>query len=74
MAAMDRPAAADRVAVLETSELPGTASRIDWAFFWGSSAGTLEAARVEVRAETAGTRAAMVGRSRAAPGGKSVSE
>ena len=29
MAAMDRPAAADRVAVLETRELPGIALRMD---------------------------------------------
>jgi hypothetical protein len=43
MAAMDRPAAADRVAVLVTRELPGTAFRIDCAFLAGSSAGTLEA-------------------------------
>jgi hypothetical protein len=69
MAAMEIPAAAERVAVLETRELPGTAFRIDWAFLAGSSVGTLEAARVEVRAVTAGTRAAIVGRRRAAPGG-----
>jgi hypothetical protein len=68
MAAMDRPATADRVAVLDTSELPGIEFRMDWAFFSGVSAG-VETARVELRIETAGTRAAMVGRSRAAPKG-----
>lgn len=56
------------MAVLETSELPGRASRMDWAFFLGSSAGTLEELRAAVREVMAGrVRGEMVGRRRAAP-------
>ena len=36
------------MAVLEISELPGRESRIDCAFFLGSSAGTFDADRVLV--------------------------
>src|SRR5215471_10281949 len=39
MAAMERPAPAERIAVLDTRELPGRASMIDWAFVLGSSLG-----------------------------------
>ena len=48
MAKIDSPAPDDRIAVLESSELPGNESRIDLAFLAGSSAGTLEANRVDV--------------------------
>lgn len=67
---MDRPAAEDKMAVLETSELPGRASRMDWAFFLGSSAGTLDALRCPeaAREVMAGRdRVEMDGRRRAAP-------
>lgn len=67
---MDRPAAEDRMAVLEASELPGRASRMDWAFFLGSSAGTLDALRwpEAAREVMAGrVRVEMDGRRRAAP-------
>ena len=43
MAYVERPAPADKIAALETRLLPGRLSIIDWAFFAGSSAGTLEA-------------------------------
>lgn len=62
------------MAVLETSELPGRASRMDWAFFLGSSAGTLDEYRalVALMAEEDEVRAGrdrgkMEGRRRAAP-------
>lgn len=57
------------MAVLERIELPGRASTMDWAFFLGSSAGTLEALRApETEAEMAGrARRARVGRRRFAP-------
>lgn len=45
---MDSPAPDDRMAVLESSELPGSESRIDLAFLAGSSAGVSEAYRVDV--------------------------
>lgn len=47
MAQIDSPAPDDRIAVLESSELPGKASRMDRAFLAGSSSGVLEAYRVE---------------------------
>src|ERR1700733_7534995 len=57
------------MAVLEISELPGKASIIDWAFFLGSSAGTLEAFRAEmICVVRAGRfRIGSVGRRRAVP-------
>lgn len=57
------------MAVLETRELPGRASRRDWAFLAGSSAGTLdEALRVLSVVERAGrVRTGRFGRSRTAP-------
>lgn len=57
------------MAVLESSELPGRESTMDWAFFLGSSAGTLEALRAPAtEAEKAGrARRARVGRRRLAP-------
>lgn len=67
---MDSPAAEDRMAVLETSELPGRASRTDCAFFLGSSAGTLDDCRwpAAAREVMAGrVRVEMEGRRRAAP-------
>lgn len=68
MAATERPAAAERTAVLETAVLPGRESRIDWAFFLGSSEGTLEFRRTAVRLVTAAAlRVGRVGRNRAAP-------
>jgi len=42
MAAMETPAPAERIAALEARELPGSESRIDWAFFSGASWGTPE--------------------------------
>lgn len=48
MAKIDSPVPDDRIAVLESNELPGNESRIDWAFLAGSSAGALEAYRVVV--------------------------
>lgn len=42
---MERPAVDERMAVFEINELPGRESRIDCAFFLGSSAGTLDADR-----------------------------
>lgn len=71
MAKIERPAPEDKMAVLETSELPGRASRRDWAFLAGSSAGTLdeEALRVVSAVERAGrvVRTGRFGRSRTAP-------
>lgn len=73
MAEMERPAAAERIAVLETRLLPGRESRIDWAFFLGSSVGTLEFARTAVRVPATGARLRVgtTGLSRAAPAGVS---
>lgn len=46
MAKMETPAVAERMAVLEINELPGSESRMDCAFFLGSSVvGTLDAER-----------------------------
>ena len=69
IAYIDTPVPADRMAVLEISELPGKASIIDWAFFLGSSAGTLEAFRAEmICVVRAGRfRIGNVGRRRAVP-------
>ena len=56
------------MAVLEIREEPGKASMIDWAFLEGSSAGTLEAFRCDVRdVERGRVRRGRAGRSRAAP-------
>lgn len=57
------------MAVLEINEFPGRESRIDWAFFFGSSAGRLEADLEEVRAVRAddAARTGRAGRRRAAP-------
>jgi hypothetical protein len=68
IAAMLRPAPADKMAVLETRLLPGRESRIDSAFFLGSSEGTLEADRVDVREVNTGrvVRDTTTGRERAA--------
>lgn len=70
MAKTDRPVPAERMAVLEIRELPGSESRMDWAFLVGSSAGTFEAGRVVVTVvERKGrVRAGRAGRSREAPG------
>ena len=59
----------ERIAVFDTKELPGSESRIDWAFFLGSSAGTLDADRELVRdVVSAGkVREGSAGRTRAAP-------
>lgn len=69
MAKTDSPAPDDNIAVFDIKELPGNESRIDLAFLVGSSAGTFEACRVEVRVagKSAGTRRGMVGRSRTVP-------
>ena len=57
------------MAVLEIREEPGRASMIDCAFFDGSSVGTLDAYRLEVRLVESGGRVRMgrAGRSRAEP-------
>jgi hypothetical protein len=69
MAAIERPAPAERIAVFVTREFPGRESRIDWAFLLGSSVGTLETDRIVVRLEAiAGTLRETAGRRRAAPG------
>ena len=68
IAQIDNPAPDERMAVFEMSELPGRASMIDWAFFLGSSAGTLEALRHDVTEVRAGrVRMGSVGRNLAAP-------
>lgn len=64
------------MAVLEMSESPGRASRMDWAFFLGSSAGTLDEWRLPeaARVVMAGTeRIEIEGRRRAAPAPVAVS-
>lgn len=70
---MEAPAPEERMAVLEMSELPGSESRMDWAFFFGSSAGTPDAERVLVRVEVraGNARVGRAGRRRAAPNMKS---
>jgi hypothetical protein len=50
---IERPAPAESIAALETRLLPGRESSIDWAFFLGSSAGTLEACLLDVTDEEA---------------------
>ncbi len=69
MAQIETPVPADRRAVFDIRELPGRASMIDCAFFFGSSAGTLEACRIEVRygARTGRFRIGALGRRRVAP-------
>lgn len=69
MAQIEAPAPAERIAVLEISDEPGKASINACAFFAGSSAGTLEACRVDVRVVAKGGRTWewMAGRSLAAP-------
>ena len=52
---------------METRELPGRESRIEAAFFFGSSAGTLDAVRELVRVASTGRRVGTAGRMRAAP-------
>ena len=52
---MDSPAPDERIAVFEMSELPGRASMIDWAFFLGSSVGSLEAWRDDMVGVRAGS-------------------
>jgi len=49
IAKTESEAPAERMAVLEIRDEPGRASMIDWAFLAGSSAGTLDAYRWEVR-------------------------
>lgn len=58
------------MAVLETSELPGSESTIDCARLLGSSEGTFEANRAKVKeTDAAGrVRGIIAGRSRPAPG------
>ena len=69
MAQIETPVPADRRAVFDMSELPGRASIIDCAFFFGSSAGTLDACRVEVRCvvRIGRLRIGALGRRRVAP-------
>lgn len=66
---MDTAAVDDRIAVLETSELPGNASRRDCAFVFGSSTEVLDAGRDVLREVKAGrvVRRGTVGRRRVAP-------
>lgn len=73
MAQIDTAAAEDRIAVLETRELPGRLSRIDCAFDFGSGVmvggvGVVLWKRAAVRAGVNWRRSsAVVGRRRAAP-------
>ena len=70
MAQVEIPAPAERMAVLDTSELPGSASMIDCAFFFGSST-EVDCCRVEVRVSAGREeRGRIDGRSLAAPVGK----
>jgi hypothetical protein len=48
IAAIERPAPAERIAVLDARDEPGSESRIDCALFFGSSAGKFDADRVVV--------------------------
>jgi hypothetical protein len=48
IAATDNPAPAERTAAFEIRLLPGNESKTDWAFFFGSCVGTLEAERIDV--------------------------
>ena len=69
----DSPAPAERIAVLDTRLLPGRDSIMDWAFFFGSSAGTFEAYRCGL--ENVGrTRVEKVGRRRRLPVRSSIPE
>ena len=74
---MATPAEEERMAVLETRELPGSESRIEAAFFLGSSevAGTLEEDLELVRDEVSAgrLRRGRAGRRRAAPPGAIIS-
>ena len=69
MAQIETPAPAERIAVLEINDEPGRASMMDWAFFSGASAGTLDAWRFDMRVVAIGgrLRAGTIGRTRAAP-------
>ena len=72
IAAIDRPAPAERIAVLDAREEPGSDSRIDCALFLGSSVGTgtFEADLVDVRELGIAGRICVLGstgRRRAAP-------
>lgn len=69
MAQTETPAPAESMAVLETSELPGSESTIDCARLLGSSERTFEAKRGEVKeTDVAGrVRGIIEGRSRPAP-------
>ena len=69
IAKAESEAPTDKMAVFDINEEPGRASIIDCAFFDGSSAGTLDAYRLEMRVEESGGRVRMgkAGRSRAVP-------
>lgn len=69
MAQVARPVPAERMAVLETSEFPGSESTMDCAFLLGSSDGTFEARRagVRVRDVVGRVRGMIEGRSERAP-------
>ena len=69
MAKAEREAPTDKIAVLDIKEEPGRASMMDCAFFDGSSVGTLDAYRLEIRVVESGWRVPMgsVGRSRPTP-------
>jgi len=62
------PVADDRIAVLESRLLPGRASTIDWAFFLGSSLGTLELQRALMVVRAGRAWRARAGRKSGAPG------
>ncbi len=70
MATTESEAPAERMAVLEIKDEPGKASIIDCALLEGSSAGTLDAYRCEVREVDSGKwvrRGRAAGRGRTAP-------
>lgn len=69
MAQIEIPVPAERMAVLEMRELPGSESMIDCALLLGSSEGTFEANRAWLRVieEVGSARAMVEGRSGRAP-------
>jgi hypothetical protein len=66
---MVRPVPAERIAVFEIRLLPGRASIRDWAFFLGSSEGTLDACLCATMDAVGRGRTGSEGRGRAAPAG-----
>ena len=74
MAQIETPVPAERMAVLETSEFPGSESTIDCALLLGSSDGTFDAQRIELKViDGAGmVRGSLEGRNGRAPAARAV--